>query len=598
MAERDSKSEKAHAKRTEDQGLVGLQKKLEDHPPVNTNTTQPCNCMQNSLPLDNEECVIPDSIFQQQLAKAGFEVDDYGIYVNGQRGKQYLANFKSIEYLYNKQIEGYKIRVLRFDSTVIEIKPQDLLNPSSFKKRLLSQSNYDLHVSTNQFRSLVSMILNMDNEKFINDAPGFGRVVDGIYNLGNKIIEGGIVRDYNDTVWRDCEGYCLNKTDMISISYNYIHLKKILESFYDLYGNQAVLILGYATATLFFQQYMEKYKHFPLLYVTAGSGRGKSGFSELVGSLYGIREPLASINCAGNSTKIGIESKAGLLNNLPLFLNELTMNEFDYIKSRYDGQGSVKYSEYHPGNISERPVNGSTIITTVVEPTDKQIISRCVFINLDVIELKKEAFDVARRASKNYSSFICDVIKKLSFPEILAQVDKYKDDLSDVDVQPRIRDNYALIGGCFEAFRSIVAASHELPDTQKVKESIIAEMERVEDKLNPLDYFIRELEWLTDNPVAKRYIIQDEKYLYFNFNGIWKLIKSEYKKKYLPFMTAADIKELLRKSKYIANYGDDDFKPGDSSEHGKPIYRYPKKIRGAAIRCIVLVKKRLPGYFS
>jgi hypothetical protein len=539
-----------------------------------------------------------ESDFHKYLHAAGFYVDLEGIFINGQQGKQYMANFMTVEYLHNKMFNSVIIRVIQFDDTIIDFTPSDLISLSAFQRCLLSHSSFLLNMNKAQFGSLISIILAMDNGKYIKETEGFGHVADNIYNLGNKVIVDGIMRDFTNPIWRGQKGFCMNETDMISISYQYIGLKDIFRSFNELYGNQAVLILGFATATLFFQQYMEAYKHFPLLYIQAGSGKGKSGLSELMGSLFGIKEPFASVNCAGNSTKIGIESKAGLLNDLPLFLNELTDKEFEFIKSRYDGQGSVKYSEFHPGNISERSVNGSTVITTVVEPTDKQIISRCVFINLDVIELKKEAFDAARRASSKYSQFVCEALKKISFNDILEQVKKYKDVLSCVDIQPRIKDNYALIGGCFEAFLSILKDTHDLPDAKKVKEFIIAEMLRVEDKLNPLDYFIRELEWLTDNPVAKRYIFQDEKYLYFNFNGIWKLIKSEYKKKYLPFMTAADIKELLRKSKYIAKYGDDDFKPGDSSEHGKPIYRYPKKIRGAAIRCIVLVKKRLPGYFS
>lgn len=559
-------------------------------------TTKNHDCEQLCLQLSAEENHNLDRSFNKQLATAGFEVDEKGLYVNGQKGKVYISSFTEIEYLYNWQNANNKIRVIRFGDAIIDIYPKDLLNSTNLRTRLLSSSNYTLNVTREQYEVLINMILSMDNGKYIEDAPGFGKIVDGIYNLGNMIIVNSELNDFKDTIWLGSKGYCLSKTDMISINPNPLQLSEIWDSFYELYGMQAVLILGYATATLFFQQYMEAQKHFPLFYIQAGSGRGKSGLSELIMCLFGIKEPLADVNCASNSTKIGIESKAGLLNNLPLFLNELTVKEFDYIKSRYDGQGSVKYSESQAGNISERPVKGSTIITTVVEPTDKQIISRCVFINLDDNKMNKKAFDTARKESIKYSQFIIDLVRKIPFPEILAQVDEYRSELSNADVQPRIRDNYALIGGCFEVFRSILKDTHELPDAKKVKEFIIAEMEKTEGKLNPLIYFIKELERLADQPSAKHYIVQDESYLFFNFNGIWSIIKPAYKKRNFPFMTDAYIKELLKKSIYIAHYGDD-ITADHSSDHGKAVCGYPKKVGGTTRRCFVLLKDKLPGYY-
>ena len=359
---------------------------------------------------------------------------------------------------------------------------------------------------------------------------------------------------------------------------------------------QAVLIIGYAVASLYFQEYMKKENNFPLLYIKAGSGRGKNGLTELMENLFGIKHPFSSVNCAGNSTKIGIESKSILLNNLPLILNELTDKEFLFIKSRYDGQGSVKYSDYKPGNISERTVNGPTIITTVVEPRDKQVISRCIFINLNVTKLQKKAFEQARKLSIKSSSFTYTVLKNISFNDIIKRIDQFKEILGCANVQPRISDNYSLIAGCFLAFKSMMTGKDEPPDADMLKKFLVGEMKITEDFLNPLIYFLRELERLSEYQISSRYITQDENFMYFNFNGAYSLISQAYKDKYLPFITSSNIKSLLKKSNYIAHYGRD-FKANTKNPAGKPVTSIPKTIKAITRRCFVLINNEMPGYY-
>jgi len=351
-----------------------------------------------------------------------------------------------------------------------------------------------------------------------------------------------------------------------------------------LYGMQAVLIIGFAVATLFFQEYMKKEKKFPLLYVKAGSGRGKTGLTELIENIFGIRHPFSSINCAGNSTKIGIENKSILLNNLPLILNELNEKDFQLIKSRYDGQGSVKYSDFKPGNISEKNVTGPSIITTVVEPRDKQVISRCVFINLDIIDMNKSAFEEARLLTKNFDSFTCTILRNISFNDVITQIEQVKKRIHCLEIQPRISDNYSIIAGCFLAFKSLTG-SNDLPDAQGLKDFLISEMKTTESFLYPLTNFLRELERLSECKIPLKYITQDDKFLYFNFNGVWSLISQAYKDKYLPFITSSNIKYLLKKSRYIARYGRD------------LVTSLLKHIIDTSRRCFVLINNELPNYY-
>ncbi|MDP8269193.1 MAG: hypothetical protein P9L97_10735 [Candidatus Tenebribacter davisii] len=538
----------------------------------------------------------PDNTFLIQLRKFGFDCDENGIFIYNQNDRLHLTNFNEVEYICNIEIDQERVRVIKLNETEIEFKPQDLLNSNSFNRRLLSNSNHVLEMEKGQFSRFKNLILSLDNDKYVTSIPGFGMISENIFNLGNKIMLNRELRDHEETVWIDNNGFKIDKTDLVFISEKEIDLIKIWEYFFQLYGMQAVLIIGYAIATMFFQQYMKLEKHFPLLYVLAGSGRGKNGLTDLICSLFGLNESLVNVNCAGNSTKIGVESKSLLLHNLPLLLNELTVDHFDFIKSRYDGQGSVKYNEKSSNQISERSVNGSTVITTVVEPLDKQIISRCIFVDLDSTELQKEFFDKVREESVDFSGFMLRIIKGISFQEIMNSVCEFRKEIYTHTALPRIIDNYCLIGGCFNIFRKLVKDGPALPKPEQVASFIDAQIKSTEDYLNPLIYFIRELERLSGLPPAAQYYSQNSDYLFFNFNSIWRLIKDSYKKRYFPFMQDKNIKRLLLESDYMAVYGSE-LKPADKNMLGKPVHSYNKKIGSVSRRCYVLRKDRLPGYY-
>jgi len=541
------------------------------------------------------EVVLPeDKLFEELLTESGLKVNEKGIYQDYKTGVKNISNFSNLKYLFNKVQGNQKFRFIKIDDTIFKITPEDLVNRNNFRKLLLS-SNYNLSCSNRQFNKLVNIIIKMDNGKIINDTTGYGRIADHIYNFGNKILVNNVLRDFEPTIWLGKKGYYLNKTDMLQVTDEPFDPSQVWDTLYNLYDMQAVLIIGFAVASLFFQEYMKKEKKFPLLYIKAGSGRGKTGLTELIENLFGIKHSFSNINCSSNSTKIGIESKSILLNNLPLILNELTEKKFEFIKSRFDGQGSVKYSDFKPGNISERSVNGSTIITTVVEPKDKQIISRCVFLNLDNIKMNETAFEQARTLSKNWASFNCTVLKNITFNDIITQIKQFKEQIHCIGVQPRIRENYSIIGGCFLAFKSLLT-KNDLPDVEMLKDFLISEMKITENFLNPLIYFLRELERLSESQVSHRYITQDENYLYFNFNGVWSLISQAYKDRYLPFITPSNIRNLLKKSKYIAHYGND-FKANTNNPAGEPVISLLKYFKETPRRCFVLIKDELPGYY-
>lgn len=534
-------------------------------------------------------------VFAAALEEMELYIESDGIYSYHQEMKHRRSNFSTVSFEYTVPENDTRLRVYKFDDITIELLPQDLTSKANFNRRLLEQSNLHLELSNVEFVRFKTLLIEMDNGKIVQNNSGFGRVANGLFNLGNKVVIDDQLQDHRSLIWKGDAGYSIEQTDQIKISENPLALSEIAHHLFNLYESKAILIFGFAIATLFFQQYMKRKKHFPILYLRGASGRGKSCMAELICKLSGMDESLYVINCAGNSTKIGAETKSVLLNNLPIVFNELAEEQFNYIKSRSDGHGSVKFSERSKNSLVERTVSGSSIVTTVVEPHDKQIISRSVYINLDDIDMKKTVFDQVRAASPDFSNFIVKVIQSLSFEQLMDHVDRFLQKIGKTDI-PRILENYALIGGSFMAFKSICKDASNLPSDEEVVQFIRKQTSKTESLLNPISFFIYELERLHECGKAKTFITQDEKFVYFNFEGVWSEISDAYKHKYFPYMNKRNLQELLKESEFIARAGID-LPIGSMHEAREPVTQFPKKINSNTRRCFVLRKDKLPGYF-
>lgn len=557
------------------------------------NTVEDVNTLQN---IEKMNKISTNQAFQIALEEMELYIEETGIYSYNQEMKHRRANFSSVSFEYNILENDTRLRVYKFDDTIIELRPQDFSTKASFNRRLLEISNFQIDFSANEYNRFKTVLIEMDNGKVVQNKNGFGRIADGIFNLGNKVMIDRKLHDFKPLIWKGDTGYALEYTDQIVISENRLDLSKIADYLFQLYGNKAILLLGLAVATVFFQEYMKSRKHFPLLYLRGASGHGKSCMAELLCKMFGMYEPLYIINCAGNSTSIGSEIKAVRLNNLPIVFNELTEVQFDLIKSRYDGHGSSKYNEKSSSKLAERPVNNPTIITTVNIPHDKQIISRCVFIDLDEVEMNKSVFEQVRAASPDFYNFIVKIIQSITFEELMDCIDRFAKQIGKT-IEPRIQDNYSLIGGGYLAFKAICDDVSGLPSDEEAIQFIKEQIVQTEALLNPLPAFLYELERLNENGKAGSFVTQDENFVYFNFEGVWSEISAAYKDKFFPFMSKRNLQEKIKLSEYIARAGID-LAINCEQENGQPITQYPKKIKAKTRRCYVLKKDKLPSYFT
>jgi hypothetical protein len=534
--------------------------------------------------------------FETEINAVGWERDKNGVYYYRDNQKIPMTNFSVLEYLYNIETKKGKVRVVKMDGEIYHLTAQELINPTSMKKLLLSKSNLRLEMDSIQFHFFSKIILKLDNKKYLKQTNGFGRVSDNIFHLGNMVFIDDHLEDFKDTFWLNKQGYSLQPSDKIQVSANPFSPDVIWGKMFKLYGMDAVLLTGFATATCFFKTIMKKHGSFPPLFVQGGSGRGKTRIAEFCTYMFGLDPSYSTINISTTATKPGIETKSLLFNNLPIIFNELDDDHFKIFKSRYDGQGSVKFDENSSNNLKERSVNGSTIVTTVVKPYDKQIISRCIFVDMDQIEMKKSLFDDVLKQAERLSGFIVSVLHNIKSEMVLTVFDQLKQEISYSGNMPRVFDNYVLIGASFMVFHSLLNSSVDVPSRAEIVDFLIHEMNLVEEKLNPLTFFINELERFVDQNLAEKYITQDGNYLYINFNGVWSKISAKYKNKYFPHYRDSDIKDLLKKSQYMELYNNV-LETKDPQKADKPAYNVKKKISGVVRSCYVLRIDKMPGYF-
>lgn len=535
--------------------------------------------------------------FKDHIATLDWYTDSKGVYFISDDRRIYIANFSTLKFLYNMKSEKGRVRVVLIDNIKFELTPRELLNSNNFNLLTLANSKFRLVMNREMFQCFQDIILDLDNGKELETLPGIGWVHPDIINLGNKLYVLGEHKDTQEVVWIGTKGYLLQFKDKIKLAEDGFSFDEIWDKFYKLYGMNAILIVGFATATAFFSQLLEEKGSFPILYINGGSGRGKSCLAELILKLFGMDTSFGSVNISANATKVGIETKSMLLKNLPLAIHEHNKDHLDLIKYRFDGQGSVKYDQNSSDNLSQRHVEGSTIITSVERPMDKQITSRCVFIDLDHITMKKELFDKVRREASRLSGFITTVLDVCDKDSIMLEADKVAFEVQYNGYMPRICDNYCLIAGAFLSLINKLDDTSIYPARDMIISFIQSEISKAEELLNPLIYFVREVERIRELPQSNKFITEDNEHLYFNFNYVWDTIHDSYKVKYFPYLKASNIRKYIKESDYIEIYGDK-FLPGDASETNKPITSFPKKIDGKTRRCCVLKKDKLPGYFS
>ena len=538
---------------------------------------------------------ISSKSFLDEVEKDGYHTDNKGIYKLFNEEIIYISNFNSVKFLYtlidSESGNETRIRVVKINNIIFNLTHKDITSKRKFNQLLLNRSKFYFRGSSSDFQIFLEIILNLDNGLNIRELKGSGKVHEKIVNLGNIILRKRHDYLYSEIVWLGKQGYKLASQKNIEIDINGFDLPTLWNKMHGIYKQYSYLIFGFSIATAFFREIISDMGAFPILYLFGNAGSGKSTLSELIGNLFGAKRNYFTVNCDSLSTPIGIEEKTQELNNLPLIMNEVSSKQNPYLRSRYDGDGSIKASLRKNNPIHERQVKCSTIAISVSKPLELQVAQRCIFLDISIVMKDKKLFDMLYLERSKLSTFIKEVLIKIKPAIILKDIFKFRHSVLDKGFSPRTIDNYSIIGGSLLAWIGSFK-SNKFPSEKEVFEFILKEMEIADKNLNPLSYLIGKLRMMINNNIQAEFLTWDNELIYLHLQGFWNYLPKVFKEKYYNKMGIKEVKKLFYNSEYIAIYGKD-LNSSKNEDFNEPALSHTKKIEGDAKRCVVLIRQKV-----
>jgi Cdc6-like AAA superfamily ATPase len=528
-----------------------------------------------------------DNLLDEVVSHFGCSIDNYGIFYSNQNEKFYVSNIRRIQFLYthvdDSDNDATKYRVVLINDIEFKLSVKHLSSKSKFAEYLMSRCNLYFNGDKEIFDRIVREILTKKNNNIVSSIRGCGKVAEGLYNLGNMVIIKGKIEPCQHLIWDGNVGYQLEKQNGIKITMGW-SLLDIWSKLFTIYGKSAIVVLGYAITTLFFDVIQKQFGRFPILYLTGAPGKGKTALAELIAMLFGARYEFLSINCESLSTPIGSEEHLQQKYNLPHIFNEMQEKWHSLLKSRYDIELTMKASPSKQKRTEFRQVTGSTVAISVSRPLDKQIVSRCLFVDFDKIESHPIEFSQLYNQKEFLSSFIIHIIENIEASKVIAKIEDFKNRFFNKGFEPRIVESYSIIAGGMAA---LLAHFGEIPlQEDELIDFIEEEIQKAQAGLEPIYFIISELKKLLSQNSNAEFLVCDEDFIYLNVHDFWDSLPKFFKDQYYPNHNNKAMKQMLCESKYLAQKGID--------YHGRHTpENHPKKIAGKTQRCIVLKRNAL-----
>ena len=531
--------------------------------------------------------------FRKSMRKVNLLVEHTGICSLDKNGeKVQISNINMVVFKHTLVTpENDRYRVIDINSNEIILSPKHMTSKSAFVCLIMSKGNIFFNGQKEHFDSFMKAILLMDNGKTVQHLSGTGKIHPNIFYLGNKVLVNKRIQPYQETIWSDNQGFIVNYNKKIHIPDPHFDLKTVCDKMYQVYGNIGIILLGFSYSSIFFDRIMAEFGSFPVLYLSGKSGGGKTKISEIIAAMFGADYNMLAINCDSSSTKVGTEIMTQELHNMPLILNEIKQEWFPFLKSRFDGEGSVRASNSNNEILKNREVKSSTIAVSVEVPCDPQVFSRCLFIDVNSMERKKIEFESLYKERKLLAGFIQEVLLKTDIDTLLKSIKDFNKSLEGKGYEERLTDNYSIIGGAMLCIADLLI-DQPVYSKERIYSFIEEEIKKAGNALNPLMIFFEEINSYVENDHKTDYIDWDGQYVYLKLKEYWNSLNSGKKKNFYRYYDLSAFKKSLISSDYIAKYGET-LKPPKDKTYGDYAHSYPKKINKITARCIVLERSNL-----
>lgn len=382
----------------------------------------------------------------------------------------------SIEYSIYDPIDGNRI-CLTVNGTELILKSTILMSASEFRKAILSMAKCNPYMITSSkyvgfYDQLFDYMDKTKNKLIVKSLPGVGRIDNGTWNLGSVIVFNGKVLPYDPLLVYGDTGYALEDVrNEIYIQDNPLLLKRKLNLLHTVYTEWAATAIGWAVANVFFNEIMNEFAEFPILYLFGKTSSGKSKFAHIILAMFGIKNPRKSSRFKASLTSATEKGLIRIMHNcfcIPHFFDEYTKNHYRLVKNIFEGAGTLRAKKTTDAQVDRMDIDAGAILAAVNRDTEGEAINRCVYINMNNVKSTEVGAEsefnrefMSEKGLSEISSFIMHIICERTWIQYLAEFRKLRAYIEEslwrenIFVDSRTQVNYAIIGAGYNLCKGL-----------------------------------------------------------------------------------------------------------------------------------------------
>lgn len=281
----------------------------------------------------------------------------------------------------------------------LEIAQKDLVSLSAFKTKVESFGNF-LFTGTDSDLSVIKAYL-YEHTKTCREVEQLGWQREGFWAWSNGVLDEQsefITLDELGTVEIGKQWYYLpalssffkSDTQLFQYERRFVHtdssadLRTLSEKMLKVYGDNAIVSIGFYLATLFRDMIFQRFNSFPILNIFGQKGTGKTAMAITLLKLFGNHgDGLNMANSTLPAMADHVSHCRNALVHIDEYKNSVEYGMIDFLKGIYDGRGRSRMNMDRDKKKEMTPVDCGVILTGQEMTTaDNALFSRVLFLTV------------------------------------------------------------------------------------------------------------------------------------------------------------------------------------------------------------------------
>lgn len=354
----------------------------------------------------------------KELNSAGFDkeqekmIDEYGFFVrnhcyhiiaNQDGGYRQVSNFE-LEPLFHIESTINAKRLYRLTNNrgirrELEIAQKDMVSLTAFKTKVESFGNF-LFTGTDGDLNKIKAYL-YEHTKTCREVEQLGWQREGFWAWSNGVLDdNGEMRSIDELGSVEAKGqwyylpalssFFKADTQLFQFERRFIHtpsgtdLNTLAEKMLVVYGNNAIVGIGYTLATLFRDYIFRRFNSFPMLNIFGQKGTGKTEMAITLLHLFGNHaDGLNMTNATLPALADHVSHCRNALVHIDEYKNSVEYDKIEFLKGLYDGTGRSRMNMDRDKKKEMTPVDCGIILTGQERTTaDNALFSRVIYLTV------------------------------------------------------------------------------------------------------------------------------------------------------------------------------------------------------------------------